>query len=100
MREIVVRVGLLGLVLACSSWLGAQTSPLMVEEGSYSIHLLLHKIGTEKYTVMQTAPGHLEMTTTSTSSDRGMKRTVTSTLEMGASYAPLTMEQRALGGSS
>jgi imidazolonepropionase-like amidohydrolase len=99
MRETVIRLGLLGLVLASSSWSGAQASPLMVEEGSYSIHLLLHKIGTEKYTVTETSPGHLEMTTTSTSSDRGMKRTVTSTLEMGASYAPLSMEQKASGSS-
>jgi imidazolonepropionase-like amidohydrolase len=78
----------------------AQQRPLVVEEGSYSIHLLLHKIGTEHYTVTETTPGHLEMMTTSTSSDRGMKRTVTSKLEMGASFAPLLLEQSASGGSS
>jgi len=91
--------------LAClffwsGSTLVAQQRPLVVEEGSYSIHLLLHKIGTEHYTVTETSPGHLEMMTTSTSSDRGMKRTVTSKLEMGASFAPLLLEQSASGGSS
>jgi hypothetical protein len=87
MREIVVRVGLLCVVFGCGSWLGAQQRPLVVEQSSYSIHLLLHKIGTETYTVTETGAGQvdgrLEMTTTSTSSDRGMKRVVTSKLENG-----------------
>jgi imidazolonepropionase-like amidohydrolase len=100
MREIVVRVGLLCVFLASSSGLRAQNRPLVVEEGSYSIHLLLHTIGTENYTVTEQTPGHLEMTTTSTSSDRGMKRTVTSRLEMEASFAPLLLEQKSSGGSS
>ncbi|HEX4308630.1 MAG TPA: amidohydrolase family protein [Acidobacteriaceae bacterium] len=88
------------LFFLSGSTLVAQQRPLVVEEGSYSIHLLLHKIGTEHYTVTETTPGHLEMMTTSTSSDRGMKRTVTSKLEMGASFAPLLLEQSASGGSS
>jgi imidazolonepropionase-like amidohydrolase len=88
------------LFFLSGSCLVAQEHPLVVEEGGYSIHLLLHKIGTEHYTVTQTAPGHLEMMTTSTSSDRGMKRTVTSKLEMGASFKPLLLEQSSSGGSS
>ena len=100
MREIVARVGLVCLFFLSGSCLVAEEHPLVVEEGSYSIHLLLHKIGTEHYTVAQTAPGHLEMMTTSTSSDRGMKRTVTSKLEMGASFKPLLLEQSSSGGSS
>jgi imidazolonepropionase-like amidohydrolase len=104
MREIVVRVGLLCVVFGCGSWLGAQQRPLVVEQSSYSIHLLLHKIGTETYTVTETGAGQvdgrLEMTTTSTSSDRGMKRVVTSKLEMDGSYAPLLLEQKSSGGSS
>jgi imidazolonepropionase-like amidohydrolase len=100
MRKIVARVGLVCLFFSSCSWLGAQQRPLVVEEGSYSIHLLLHKIGTESYTVTETNPGHLEMTTTSTSSDRGMKRTVTSKLEMGPSFAPLLLEQSSSGGSA
>src|SRR5271154_2840173 len=100
MREIVVRVGLVCVLLASSLGLRAQNRPLVVEEGSYSIHLLLHKIGTESYTVTEQGPGHLEMMTTSTSSDRGMKRTVTSKLEMDASFTPSLLEQRSSTGSS
>jgi imidazolonepropionase-like amidohydrolase len=100
MREVVARAGLACLFFLGGSTLVAQQRPLVVEEGSYSIHLLLHKIGTEHYIVTETTPGHLEMMTTSTSSDRGMKRTVTSKLEMGASFAPLLLEQSASGGSS
>jgi imidazolonepropionase-like amidohydrolase len=100
MRNVVARAGLTCLFFLSGSMLVAQQRPLVVEEGSYSIHLLLHKIGTEHYTVTETTPGHLEMMTTSTSSDRGMKRTVTSKLEMGASFAPLLLEQSASGGSS
>jgi imidazolonepropionase-like amidohydrolase len=100
MREIVVRVGLVCLLFSSGSWLSAQQGSLVVEEGNYSIHLLLHKIGTEHYTVTQTAPGRLEMMTTSTSSDRGMKRTVTSKLEMSASFTPSLLEQSSSGGSS
>ena len=100
MREIVVRAGLLCVFLTSSLCLQAQNHPLVVEEGSYSIHLLLHKIGTESYTVTEQGPGHLEMTTTSISSDRGMKRSVTSKLGMDASFAPLLLEQKSSGGSS
>jgi imidazolonepropionase-like amidohydrolase len=100
MREIVVRGGVLCVFLLSSLGLRAQNHPLMVEEGSYSIHMLLHKIGTESYTVTELAPGHLEMTTSSTSSDRGMKRSVTSKLGMDASFAPLLLEQKSSGGSS
>jgi imidazolonepropionase-like amidohydrolase len=100
MREVVARAGLACLFFLGGSTLVAQQRPLVVEEGSYSIHLLLHKIGTEHYTVTETTPGHLEMITTSTSSDRGMKRTVTSKLEMGTSFTPLLLEQSASGGSS
>ena len=71
----------------------------MIEEGRYSVHLLLHTIGTESYTVTETAPGQQVMTTTSTTSDRGMKRTSSTKLEMGPLFAPVVLEQRSLGSS-
>jgi imidazolonepropionase-like amidohydrolase len=73
--------------------------PLIVEQGRYTLHLLLHAIGTEDYTVSQSGPNRTAMITTSTSSDRGTKRTVTSTLEMGAQSDPIILEQTS-GGSS
>ncbi|HWW96179.1 MAG TPA: hypothetical protein VNY74_00700, partial [Edaphobacter sp.] len=99
-RTSFVPAGLLGLLMVgggASLW--GQNKPLVVEEGRYSIHLLLHKIGTESYTVTETAPGRRVMTTTSTTSDRGMKRTSDLKLEMGPLGVPVLLEQRALGSS-
>ncbi len=76
-----------------------QREPLVVEHGTYSIHLLLHAIGTEEYTVTQSNPGKPDnqvMTTTSTTADRGTKRTTSSTLTMGPMFAPISL-QRATG---
>src|SRR5258705_4227993 len=95
-----IRAALLCLLFTEGGWLRAQNKPLMVEEGRYSVHLLLHTIGTETYTVTQTAPGRQVMTTTSTTSDRGMKRTSSTKLEMGALFAPVVLEQRSSSGSS
>jgi imidazolonepropionase-like amidohydrolase len=99
MRTSFVPVALLCLLLVGELGLQAQSKPLMVEEGRYSIHLLLHTIGTESYTVTETAPGRLVMLTTSTSSDRGMKRTTNTKLEMGPSFAPVVLAQRSSGSS-
>jgi imidazolonepropionase-like amidohydrolase len=99
MRTSFVPAGLLCLLFVGCASLRGQNKPLVVEEGKYSIHLLLHTIGTESYTVTETAPGRLMMTTTSTSSDRGMKRTTNTKLEMGPLFAPAVLEQRALGSS-
>jgi imidazolonepropionase-like amidohydrolase len=99
MRTSFVPAGLLCLLFVGGASLRGENKPLVVEEGRYSIHLLLHTIGTESYTVTETAPGRLVMTTTSTSSDRGMKRTTDTRLEMGPSFAPAVLEQRASGSS-
>ena len=99
MRKRFVPATLLCLLFVRGGWLGAQNKPLVVEEGRYSIHLLLHTIGTESYMVTETAPGRMVMTTESTSSDRGMKRTSTTKLEMGRLFAPVMLEQRSSGSS-
>jgi imidazolonepropionase-like amidohydrolase len=99
MRTNFVRAALLFLLFVGGSRLSAQRKPLMIEEGRYSVHLLLHTIGTESYTVTETAPGRQVMTATSTTSDRGMKRTSSTKLEMGPLFAPVVLEQRSLGSS-
>jgi imidazolonepropionase-like amidohydrolase len=71
----------------------------MVEQGRYTIYLLLHAIGTEDYTVSARGPNRTVMTTTYSSSDRGTKRTTTSTLEMGAQYSPVLLDQTSTGAS-
>ena len=82
----------LGLIAS----LCAETShqPLMVEHGRYSIHLLLHAIGTEEYTVHDLGGGNLEMTTTSTLADRGTTRASTSRLTFDERFAPGRFEQK------
>ena len=101
MRMSFVPAGVLCLLLAGGASLYGQNKPTVVEQGRYSIHLLLHKIGTESYTVTEPAPDRLVMTTTSTSSDRGMKRTTDVKLEMmGPLYAPVLLEQRSSGGAT
>ncbi len=100
MRASFVPVALLCLLFSGGGGLSAQSKPLMVEEGKYSVHLLLHTIGTESYSVTETAPGQMVMTTTSTTSDRGMKRTSSTKLEMGPLFAPVMLEQRASSGVS
>ena len=99
MRISFVPATLLCLLLTGGEWLHGQSKPLMVEEGRYSVHLLLHTIGTESYTVTETAPGRMVMTTTSTTSDRGMKRTSSTKLEMGPLFSPVVLEQRASGSA-
>jgi imidazolonepropionase-like amidohydrolase len=99
-----MRTSFVGVVLLCFLFVGdaglyAQNKPLVVEQGRYSIHMLLHKIGTETYAVTETTPGRMVMTTTSTSSDRGMKRTSEVKLEMGPSFAPVMLEQGSSGAS-
>ncbi len=85
--------GLCMLTFAATAPAIAQGHDLVVEHGVYNVHLLLHAIGTEEYTV--TAPGshRLVMHATTTTSDRGMKRTVSTTLEMGEGFAPSRLEQ-------
>src|SRR5262249_48485902 len=87
------------LLLPGGGWLRAQSKPLVVEESKYTVHLLLHTIGTESYTVTQTAPGHMVMMTTTTTSDRGRKRANSTRLEMGPGDAPVVLEEKASGAS-
>jgi hypothetical protein len=88
-------LGLPCLLFAVVSSSKAQDKPLIVEHGRYTVHMLLHPIGTEEYTVTELRPGHFVMNTTWTASDRGTKRTTTATLEMGAMSVPMRLEQTA-----
>ncbi len=69
MRKRSTLIGPLYLLAMLAPAATAQREPLVVEHGTYSIHLLLHAIGTEEYTVTQSSPGKPDnqvMTTTST----------------------------------
>ncbi len=94
MRKSFVPVGLLCVLFSVGTTLRSESMPLVVEHGTFAIHLLLRTIGTEEYTVTDSGFGRLVMTTTSTTSERGIKQTTSSTLEMGPMFAPTMLEQR------
>jgi imidazolonepropionase-like amidohydrolase len=99
MRKRTTLIGPLFLIATLAPAARAQSTPIIVEHGTYSIHLLLHAIGTEEYTVTQPTlgkPDSLIMNSTSTTSDRGMTHTTSSVLTLGPTSTPL-MLQRANG---
>jgi imidazolonepropionase-like amidohydrolase len=94
MRKNVALIGLLCVLCAAVTPTQAADKPRIIEQGKYTVHLLLHPIGTEEYTVSELAPNRSALTTTSTTSDRGTKRTTSSTLEMGTQFAPIILDQK------
>jgi hypothetical protein len=93
LRKSLGLIGVLGLLSAVLPTMRAQDKPLIVEHGKYTVHMLLHAIGTEEYTVTEPRPGHFVMTTTWTASDRGTKRTTFAALEMSTMYVPTRLQQ-------
>jgi imidazolonepropionase-like amidohydrolase len=74
--------------------LHAQEKPLVVEHGVYQVHLLLHAIGTEEYSITDTRDGRRTLTTTTQTNDRGMKRTSVSSLVYSGRFEPERLEQK------
>jgi imidazolonepropionase-like amidohydrolase len=94
---------LLSLVLS-TPFTKAQSAPTTttpaIEQGSFTVHLLLHAIGKEHFSLTRGATdGALVMETSFVSSDRGMKRTIASTLQMGNDYTPRKLEQKSSGAT-
>ncbi|QHN05086.1 amidohydrolase family protein [Granulicella sp. WH15] len=92
-------VCLLGMLLFASASAWAQKKPvstpahpLVVEHGIYKVHLLLHDIGSEEYTVTESG-GHQILTAQVSFSDRGTKRGSSTTLEMDESFNPIRIVQ-------
>jgi imidazolonepropionase-like amidohydrolase len=95
---------LLVAVFSLTVFAKAQTEPEgarpALEQGSFTVHLLLHAIGEEHFSLTRGATeGTLTMDASFVSSDRGMKRTITSTLQMNQDYAPQRLEQKSTGGT-
>jgi imidazolonepropionase-like amidohydrolase len=93
MRKSPVPYPLIFLAMLVASQAHADRKPIVIEQGSYTIHMLLHTIGTETYTVTDEGTGHSLLTINATSTDRGMKRNVSSALEMGVRANPLRLQQ-------
>ena len=88
------------LVLASPFAVSQQPKPLMVEHGVYQVHLLLHAIGTEEYTITDLRDGRRTITSTTTTNDRGTTRTTTAALTYAAHFEPLSLTQQSVPGSS
>lgn len=77
-----------------------QPQPLMVEHGVYQVHLLLHAIGTEEYTISDLRDGRRTITSTTNTNDRGTKRTTVSTITYGVHFEPERFTQQSTPGSA
>jgi imidazolonepropionase-like amidohydrolase len=99
MRKILRRLALLSLVFSAIA-ASAQQKPILVEHGVYRIHLLLHAIGTEEYTVEDLRDNRYVLTSTSNTNDRGTMRTTVATLTYGDHFEPLKLEQTSAAGTS
>jgi imidazolonepropionase-like amidohydrolase len=72
---------------ALSAWL--LTPSAHAETGSFTIHMILHAIGEERYEIAQDGATQV-LNTSSEYSDRGMKRTTEAQLRMTSDYTPIT----------
>jgi len=78
--------------------IGAQT---IDEKGDFTLHLLLHPIGTESYQIVRDAPsGALIMNSHLEYSDRGRKSVIASVLRMKEDFTPERFEVKRTFGSS
>jgi imidazolonepropionase-like amidohydrolase len=94
MRRILLSLSLLYSGAGCAAAF-AQQPPLVVEHGTYAVHLILHAIGTEEYAVTESG-ARRKLVVTTTTSDRGIKRVTSSTLEIGMDGSPTHFEQHAV----
>jgi imidazolonepropionase-like amidohydrolase len=92
-----VFAGLLCLLCLSTTACLAQSRNAAEEHGAYVTYLLLHTVGSETYSVGAPGLQGSVMTVTSTLSDRGATRASTSTLTMGAGFAPVRLELKRAG---
>lgn len=94
-----MRRALLSLCFYCSAFvpqtIQAQHAPLETEHGIYAVHLILHTIGTEEYRVTDTGKQQ-QLSITTNTADRGMKRTTTATLDLLPGFIPTRFELHTL----
>jgi imidazolonepropionase-like amidohydrolase len=83
----------IGATLACVA-LPAQ-KPLVIEHGVYGVHLIQRAIGSEEYSVSDLG-NHRQLSVTTNTSDRGMRRTTTTTLDYLPGFAPTRLEQHSV----
>jgi imidazolonepropionase-like amidohydrolase len=69
--------------------------PTTIEHGTYAVHLIQRTIGTEEYTIID-AGSHRQLTITTNTSDRGMKHSITTTLDFLPTLTPTHFEQHSI----
>jgi imidazolonepropionase-like amidohydrolase len=72
--------------------LAAAAAFLHAESGSFTIHMIKHVIGEERWEIAQNDGGFV-LTTKAEQSDRGNKRTTSATLRMDSRYTPQSFER-------
>src|SRR5271166_2244074 len=83
--------------LTCA--LMAAILPLQAQTGAFTIHMILHAIGQERYEIQRAADG-TNLNTTIEYSDRGNTRSTSATLHMKGDYTPLSMEVKGQSSTS
>ncbi|MGD0647884.1 MAG: amidohydrolase family protein [Acidobacteriaceae bacterium] len=83
------------ILLALALTAEAQQKPLVIEHGIYNVHLIQHTIGTEEYTITDFG-SRRELTVSTTTNDRGMKRTTSTTLDFSPDYSATRLEQHSV----
>jgi len=87
-----VRLLLTILFALSAATLCAQQAPVLIEHGVYDVHLILHTIGSEEYRITRQG-AQRQLTAISATNDRGMTRTVTTTVDFTADGTPIRLRQ-------
>ena len=92
-------------IVAMTLWFAGQNTQIATqtidEKGDFTLHLLLHPIGTESYQIIrEPARGALIMNSHLEYSDRGRKRTIASVLRMKDDFTPERLEVKGTSGNS
>jgi imidazolonepropionase-like amidohydrolase len=92
-------------IVAMALWFAGQNTTIeaqtIEEKGDFTLHLLLHAIGTESYQIVrEPANGALTMNSHLEYSDRGRKRSIASVLGMKDDFTPTRLEVKGTSGNS
>uniref|UniRef100_Q01RZ2 Amidohydrolase n=1 Tax=Solibacter usitatus (strain Ellin6076) TaxID=234267 RepID=Q01RZ2_SOLUE len=76
----------------------AQDAP--TERGAFTLHLILHAIGEERYEITRASDASVRLHVTSEQSDRGTRRTVTASLQLTRDFSPVRYDLNSRTASS
>jgi imidazolonepropionase-like amidohydrolase len=92
---------IIAIVLSLAGRSASAEPQTFEEKGEFTLHLLLHPIGKERYSIVRDAQsGALVMNSDLEYSDRGRKRTVSGVLRMKDDFTPERFEVKATSANS